>query len=92
MVTFSRELPRGHTEQQIKDTELSIRNHLSACASAYDSEWEFAGEVAITYELGPDEKLTIIGSIARDPQADYLQPDYNPTDSGEYQFQPWRPA
>lgn len=72
-LTYSRRSP----VETAGDVAWHVRAHLSSVASGDDDPDRYAAEVAVRSSVVGDG-LLVVGTLDRDPVADYLRPDFDP--------------
>ncbi len=77
----TRDLSAGYTAEQLTATREHVRDHLAAVADPDDNPAAYLESVEIVEEELPYGGLRIIGRLEAEPNAPYLQSDYDPDEA-----------
>jgi hypothetical protein len=83
---YSRFVPHSAGERGVIDSVDHVRAHLSSVADSDDNPDTLASDVVIRYETS-EEGILIIGFLDEEPNAPYLQDDFDPDADDEFRWE-----
>jgi hypothetical protein len=92
MITYSRDLEPGYTDDQRAETEEHVRAHLSSIAAEDDDPETNADDVQVEEVRTDNGGLRITGTLDAEPDAPYLREDYDPDAEDRPDFVTWTPG